>query len=120
MFIAAAPAVCRGKGKMRNRRYTLRKGPLVVFGSDHGISKAFRNLPGAIIHLNIQDLSVLDLLFTLHSSMLVKNTVKHLIRESNNLPVVLSTLPNPHLLRAYCRYNCVSMALKWQSNTCQV
>lgn len=35
-----------GKGKMRNRRYVLRKGPLVVFGSDNGISKAFRNLPG--------------------------------------------------------------------------
>ena len=33
-------------GKMRNRRYVLRKGPLVIFGSDDGISKAFRNLPG--------------------------------------------------------------------------
>ena len=31
---------------MRNRRYVLRKGPLVVFGSDSGISRAFRNLPG--------------------------------------------------------------------------
>jgi hypothetical protein len=39
---AAALSVCRGKGKMRNRRYTLRKGPLVVYGADHGISKAFR------------------------------------------------------------------------------
>jgi large subunit ribosomal protein L4e len=36
----------RGKGKMRNRRYVLRKGPLIIFGSDNGISKAFRNLPG--------------------------------------------------------------------------
>jgi len=27
---------------MRNRRYVLRKGPLVVYGADHGISKAFR------------------------------------------------------------------------------
>lgn len=31
---------------MRNRRYVLRKGPLVIFGKDEGISKAFRNLPG--------------------------------------------------------------------------
>ncbi len=31
---------------MRNRRYVLRKGPLVVFGNDAGISRAFRNLPG--------------------------------------------------------------------------
>lgn len=35
-------ALRRGKGKMRNRRYVLRKGPLVVYGADHGISKAFR------------------------------------------------------------------------------
>ena len=28
------------------RRYTLRKGPLIIFGSDNGISRAFRNLPG--------------------------------------------------------------------------
>ncbi|KAF8056778.1 RPL4A [Scenedesmus sp. PABB004] len=39
-------ALRRGKGKMRNRRHVLRKGPLVVYGADHGISKAFRNLPG--------------------------------------------------------------------------
>ena len=36
----------RGKGKMRNRRYVNRKGPLIVYGEDNGISKAFRNLPG--------------------------------------------------------------------------
>jgi large subunit ribosomal protein L4e len=39
-------ALRRGKGKMRNRRYVLRKGPLVVYGADGGLSKAFRNLPG--------------------------------------------------------------------------
>lgn len=27
-------------------RYTLRKGPLVIFGTDNGVSRAFRNLPG--------------------------------------------------------------------------
>lgn len=36
----------RGKGKMRNRRYVARKGPLVVYATDNGIVKAFRNLPG--------------------------------------------------------------------------
>jgi large subunit ribosomal protein L4e len=35
-----------GKGKMRNRRHTMRRGPLVVYNEDKGISKAFRNLPG--------------------------------------------------------------------------
>jgi len=36
-----------GKGKMRNRRYTLRKGPLVVYDAkDAKLAKAVRNLPG--------------------------------------------------------------------------
>jgi len=35
-----------GKGKMRNRRYTLRRGPLIVYKSNDGIEQAFRNLPG--------------------------------------------------------------------------
>ena len=39
----------RGKGKMRNRRYVNRKGPLIVYDQDNGISKAFRNLPGVDI-----------------------------------------------------------------------
>ena len=38
--------VRRGKGKMRNRRYVNRKGPLVIYGTDNGIAKAFRNLTG--------------------------------------------------------------------------
>jgi len=35
-----------GKGKMRNRRYTMRRGPLVVYGEDSGIVRAMRNIPG--------------------------------------------------------------------------
>lgn len=35
-----------GKGKMRNRRYISRRGPLVIFKEDNGLTKAFRNLPG--------------------------------------------------------------------------
>ncbi|GAX20054.1 large subunit ribosomal protein L4e [Fistulifera solaris] len=35
-----------GKGKMRNRRYTLRRGPLVIYKSNDGVEQAFRNLPG--------------------------------------------------------------------------
>merc|ERR1712187_428633 len=35
-----------GKGKMRNRRYTMRKGPLVVYSEDNGIVRAMRNIPG--------------------------------------------------------------------------
>jgi large subunit ribosomal protein L4e len=35
-----------GVGKMRNRRYTFRRGPLIVYSNDNGITRAFRNLPG--------------------------------------------------------------------------
>merc|ERR1711966_33807 len=35
-----------GKGKMRNRRYTMRKGPLVVYSEDNGLVRAIRNIPG--------------------------------------------------------------------------
>eukprot|EP00747_Dinoflagellata_sp_TGD_P124201 gnl/TRDRNA2_/TRDRNA2_173953_c0_seq77.p1 gnl/TRDRNA2_/TRDRNA2_173953_c0~~gnl/TRDRNA2_/TRDRNA2_173953_c0_seq77.p1 ORF type:complete len:431 (-),score=114.07 gnl/TRDRNA2_/TRDRNA2_173953_c0_seq77:83-1285(-) len=35
-----------GKGKMRNRRYQMRRGPLVVYAEDNGIVRACRNIPG--------------------------------------------------------------------------
>jgi len=35
-----------GKGKMRNRRYVMRRGPLVIYSSNDGVERAFRNLPG--------------------------------------------------------------------------
>lgn len=35
-----------GQGKLRGRRVTQRRGPLVVYGEDKGVVKAFRNIPG--------------------------------------------------------------------------
>ncbi|EIW71123.1 50S small subunit ribosomal protein L4e [Tremella mesenterica] len=35
-----------GKGKMRNRRYRQRRGPLVVYAKDEGIVRALKNVPG--------------------------------------------------------------------------
>lgn len=49
-----------GKGKMRNRRYVGRLGPLVVYSSDSGISKAFRNLPGVDV-ASVESLNLLKL-----------------------------------------------------------
>lgn len=46
-----------GKGKMRNRRYVTKKGPLIVYTKNDGICKAMRNLPGVDVcqvdHLNV-------------------------------------------------------------------
>ncbi|MBW0491287.1 hypothetical protein O181_031002 [Austropuccinia psidii MF-1] len=50
-----------GKGKMRGRRYRQRRGPLVIYNEDKGITRAFRNLPGvelASVHrLNLLQLA---------------------------------------------------------------
>ncbi|GFH22946.1 component of cytosolic 80S ribosome and 60S large subunit [Haematococcus lacustris] len=53
-------AIRAGKGKMRNRRYVLRKGPLVVYANNNGIAKAFRNLPGVEV-ASVDSLNLLQL-----------------------------------------------------------
>lgn len=49
-----------GAGKSRNRRYTQRRGPLVVYDVSEGLDKAFRNLPGVELSL-VDNLNLLDL-----------------------------------------------------------
>lgn len=49
-----------GAGKARNRRYTQRRGPLVVYDVSEGLDQAFRNLPGVELAL-VDNLSLLDL-----------------------------------------------------------
>merc|ERR1712140_88699 len=50
-----------GKGKMRNRRRIQKRGPLVVYDQDQGLTKAFRNIPGVdticVDHLNLLKLA---------------------------------------------------------------
>lgn len=49
-----------GKGKLRNRRHTQRRGPLIVYGEDQGLVKAFRNLPGVELS-HVDSLNLLQL-----------------------------------------------------------
>jgi large subunit ribosomal protein L4e len=49
-----------GKGKLRGRRTTQRRGPLVVYGEDKGLVKAFRNIPG-VETSNVRSLNLLQL-----------------------------------------------------------
>merc|ERR1719440_2445879 len=44
--VSDSKKVRSGKGKMRNRRYVMRRGPLVVYNEDSGIVRAMRNIPG--------------------------------------------------------------------------
>jgi len=50
-----------GKGKARNRRHVQRKGPLVIYNEDSGLTKAFRNIPGVdlacVTRLNLLQLA---------------------------------------------------------------
>merc|ERR1712195_67845 len=50
-----------GKGKMRDRKRIMKKGPLIIFDQDQGLSKAFRNIPGvetcSVDHLNLLKLA---------------------------------------------------------------
>ena len=47
-----------GKGKMRNRRFRQRRGPLVIYRENCGLVKAFRNIPG----VELAPVSALNLL----------------------------------------------------------
>merc|ERR1712198_20721 len=50
-----------GKGKMRNRRRIMRRGPLIVYDKDNGLVKSFRNIPGVttinVKHLNLRKIA---------------------------------------------------------------
>jgi len=50
----------RGKGKMRNRRYVQRRGPLIVYNEKTTLTKAFRNLPGIEL-VSVSRLNLLQL-----------------------------------------------------------
>merc|ERR1712227_667040 len=50
-----------GKGKMRDRKRIQKRGPLVIYDQDQGLTKAFRNIPGvdtiSVDHLNLLKLA---------------------------------------------------------------
>jgi large subunit ribosomal protein L4e len=49
-----------GKGKLRNRRYVQRVGPLIVYNTSSPLTKAFRNIPGVEL-ANVNRLNLLRL-----------------------------------------------------------
>merc|ERR1711968_339338 len=58
--VRASKKIRAGKGKMRNRRYVMRKGPLVVYDEAAGLEKAFRNIPGVEL-CSVNSLNLLQL-----------------------------------------------------------
>jgi large subunit ribosomal protein L4e len=59
--VAESRKIRAGKGKMRNRRYVQRRGPLVIYKTNDGVERAFRNLPGVelccVTRLNLLQLA---------------------------------------------------------------
>jgi len=58
--VARSKKLRSGKGKMRDRKYTMRRGPLVVYAEDSGLTRALRNLPG-VESCNVDRLNLLSL-----------------------------------------------------------
>jgi large subunit ribosomal protein L4e len=49
-----------GVGKMRNRRRIQRRGPIIIYDQDNGITRAFRNIPGITL-LKVDRLNLLKI-----------------------------------------------------------
>jgi len=49
-----------GVGKMRNRRRVQRRGPLIIYDKDQGLTRSFRNIPG-VSTLSVHKLNLLKL-----------------------------------------------------------
>merc|ERR1719487_930126 len=58
--VSVSKKVRSGKGKMRNRRYVMRRGPLVVYNEDNGVVRALRNVPG-VETASVDSLNLLQL-----------------------------------------------------------
>ncbi|KAG0139569.1 hypothetical protein CROQUDRAFT_666306 [Cronartium quercuum f. sp. fusiforme G11] len=58
--VSSSRTLRAGKGKMRGRRHRQRRGPLVIYNEDKGITRAFRNIPGVEV-VSVHRLNLLQL-----------------------------------------------------------
>jgi len=58
--VYASKRIRAGKGKLRNRRRVMKRGPLIIYNKDNGITRAFRNIPGVTL-LNVESLNLLKI-----------------------------------------------------------
>ena len=58
--VLASKTMRAGKGKLRNRRFVQRRGPLIIYGTDGGLTRAFRNIPGVEL-ASVSSLNLLQL-----------------------------------------------------------
>lgn len=58
--VIASKRMRAGQGKARNRRRVQKLGPLIVYGKDQGLTRAFRNIPGVEL-IKVDRLNLLKL-----------------------------------------------------------
>jgi len=58
--VYASKRMRAGKGKLRNRRTVQKLGPLIIYNSDNGLTKGFRNIPG-VDTIQVEKLNLLKL-----------------------------------------------------------
>lgn len=58
--VKASRRMRAGKGKLRNRRRVQKRGPVIIYGQDNGLTRAFRNIPGITL-LNVNRLNILKI-----------------------------------------------------------
>ncbi|KAL3586053.1 hypothetical protein D5086_012920 [Populus alba] len=96
-------AIRAGKGKMRNRRYISRKGPLIVYGTEGAkLVKAFRNIPGVEV-ANVERLNLLRLapgghLGRIINSDEVQSVVNPIKKEVKRAPLKKNPLKNLNVM----------------------
>ncbi|KAL3586052.1 hypothetical protein D5086_012919 [Populus alba] len=96
-------AIRAGKGKMRNRRYISRKGPLIVYGTEGAkLVKAFRNIPGVEV-ANVERLNLLRLapgghLGRIINSDEVQSVVNPIKKEAKRAPLKKNPLKNLNVM----------------------
>lgn len=57
---ASSRQIRKGRGKLRNRRHIVKKGPMIIHGTKHGIARSLRNLPG-VDNACVESLNLLKL-----------------------------------------------------------
>jgi len=90
-----------GKGKLRGRRYTSRRGPLVIYKEDQGVTRAFRNIPGVEI-CHVDRLNLLQLAPGGHLGRFIiwtKSAFTHLDQAWGSWTRTATTKKNYHLPR---------------------
>ena len=98
------------KGKMRNRRWRMKRGPLVIYKNDNGITRAFRNIPSVSL-MSTDHMNLLKLAPGGHVGRLViwsQDAFEHMNKFFGNYKIAETKLPVSKIqVRLFCAWFCL-------------